>query len=204
MTPRHEILHIQVWYVCILYHFKACYFDLLLTSMLNFNCYASPATDTHMLIPGQGAHIHIFLSPPPLNDTVCSIIPKLCTYTNILFIIHLFGCYELEIFVVQKLYWVRTNALWYSTSAYSLQKRSTWDFYHKVIHDCPRKPKMYMQILTVHTYFKVKMVLGASLTSKLQEYKKWLTLSVYYCAFVWLIIVCSSLSFSLPLISGNL
>ena len=77
--PWHDILHIQGWYVCVLHHFKACYFSSLLSSKLNYNCYASPAKDMPMLVPGQGVHTHIYLSPPllsPPNDMVCSITPK--------------------------------------------------------------------------------------------------------------------------------
>ena len=57
-------------------------------------------------------------------------------------------------------------------------------------------------MLSVHTYFKMKMVLGASLTSNLQEYKNGQP-QVFDVAPLRLIIVCFSLFLLLQLSGGN-
>ena len=40
---------------------------------------------------------------------------------------------------------MRTNIQWYSTSTYTLQKRSAFILYHKVMNQFPRKPTMCIQ-----------------------------------------------------------
>ena len=71
------------------------------------------------------------------------------------------------------------------------------------MRDCPRKPKIPIQILGVHMYFNVKMVLGASIISKLREYEH-SQRQVFAITHLVLIIDCSSLFFLLPLSSGNI
>ena len=70
------------------------------------------------------------------------------------------------------------------------------------MHGCQRKSKLRIQILSVHTHFNIKMVIGASLTSKLQEYQNGKSY-VFAIALLRLIVVCSSLFCLLLLSSSN-
>ena len=121
--------------------------------------------------------------PPPSNGMVCCVTPKyrhvpkytiykfIClSATNLKYLLHssCIGCVPIHYDIEQ---------------VHTFYKREVICFYHKVMHDCTRKPKMCIQISDVHTYFKVKMVLGARLSNtKVTRIPKWQTLSVCYCA----------------------
>ena len=145
MTPRHSVLHIQGCQVCKLHHFKACYFGVLLTSILNFDISTSPPNDMHMLIPDQGAHTHIFLSPPLAQMAWCSITPK---YRHV----HKHNIYKFICMSTMNMKYLSCPSCIGCTLMHSniqqvhkIYKREVHTF-HKVMQDFPSKPGMCIHI----------------------------------------------------------
>ena len=110
-------------------------------------------------------------TPPPPNDMVCSTMPKhrhIHKYTTYNFI-----CLSaMNLKYLLCISWIVCALIHYDIQKCTqFKKKNAYVLYHKVMHDWVSKPKMCIQYLSVHTYFKVKTVLGASLTSKSQEYR---------------------------------
>ena len=151
--------------------------------MLGFNCSAGPVNDMPILILGQGAHSHIFLSPPPPNGMVCSVTLKhrhVHTYT-----IYKFICLS----PVNLKYSLRTGYIGCASIHYDIEQVHAVYKREVIRFLSPSHAWLSTQNKIAHTNLKCAYVFQGEdgnwclYNIKVKRIYKWPTLSVCYCAF---------------------